>query len=64
LYIKNKFFVEKCWDKYTHSAHIANHNKMKIQYPLPVVSLDSLRAIVVKKEPTMKFDIVSVNTGE
>lgn len=64
LYIQKKFFVEKWWDKYTPTANHANHSKMKIQYPLPNVSLDSLRAIAVKKIPSMKFDIISINTGE
>ncbi len=64
IYYQKKFFVEKWWDKYTHTTHEAKHQHHKIQYPLSGISLDSLRTIAVKKFPSMKFDIVSVNSGE
>ena len=65
LYIQQRFFTEKWWTKY--SAISEHHTTDKIQYPLPTVSLDSLKTIAIKKAPYMhflSFGIDCSNNGE
>ena len=64
LYIQKKFFVEKWWDKYSHTVHAGKHALKKIQYPLPGISLDSLATVAVKKAPFMHFQEFSINCGD
>ena len=55
LYIQKKFFTERWWDKYINTASAEHHHLEKMQYPLPRVSLDSLKIVAGEKAPYMHF---------
>ena len=64
LYIQKKFLVDKWWEKYTHVMNTTHHQvSMKIDYPLPGVSLDSLAKVALQKAPYMSLNEFSINPG-